>query len=102
MNRPKKPGKRERRARELVGVAEAGRVLGVSAATVWRLLRAARLPSVRSGGRRLIPVSALRRTGGRPRVRPFTVDNPMFKMIGAAHGDGRKPGSSDKHALLDG
>ena len=86
--------------KELVGVAEAGRILGVSVATVWRMLRAGRVPSVRSHGRRLIPVTALRRSRRR-RVSPFTLDNPMFRLIGAAHGDGRKPGSSDKHALLD-
>lgn len=89
------------RSTDLVGVDEAGRMLGVSTSTVWRLLRAGRLPSVRSHGRRLIPSRALNRSGRRGGIRPFTADNPLFRLIGAAHGDGRKPGSSNKHAILD-
>lgn len=80
---------------------EAGRVLGVSASTVWRLLRDGRIPSVRSGGRRLIPAAALQRTRRKRAEQVFTLENPIFGLIGAAHGDGRKPGSSDKHAILD-
>jgi excisionase family DNA binding protein len=36
----------------LVSVVEAGRALGVSLSTVWRLIRRGALPSVRRGGRR--------------------------------------------------
>jgi len=50
----------------------------------------------------MIPVHALARVGRRTdRPRPFTLDNPMFKLVGAAHGDGRSPTSSDKHSILD-
>ena len=94
-------GRKPSSKKEMVGVDEARRVLGVSASTVWRLLKSGRIPSIRSGGRRLIPAAALQRTKRKRAVPVFTLDNPIFKLIGAAHGDGRKPGSSDKHAILD-
>ena len=40
---------------ELFDVEEAGRALGVSVSTVWRMIRSGRLASVRKRGRRLIP-----------------------------------------------
>ncbi|HEV3217606.1 MAG TPA: helix-turn-helix domain-containing protein [Vicinamibacterales bacterium] len=86
----------------LITVEEAGRTLGVSRSTVWRLIQRGDLPSVRRGGRRLVPVSALqtrrRRTAGIP---PFSHDHPMFRLIGAGRGGGKTPGARDKHAILD-
>ena len=83
---------------------EAGRALGVSRATVWRLIQRGELPSVRQAGRRLIPASALRsrrsRTRG-PTVPAFTEDHPLLRMAGAARGGGRTPGARDKHAILN-
>lgn len=91
-------------AGEMITVEEAGRTLGVSRSTVWRLIQRGDLPSVRRGGRRLLPASAIaartrrRRTAGIP---PFSHDHPMFRLIGAGRGGGRTPGARDKHAILD-
>ena len=89
---------------EMMTVEEAGRTLGVSRSTVWRLIQRGDLASVRRGGRRLVPASAIqtrtrrRRTEGIP---PFSHDHPMFRLVGAGRGGGRTPGASDKHAILD-
>ena len=91
-------------AREMITVDEAGRTLGVSRSTVWRLIQRGDLPSVRRGGRRLVPASAIqtrtrqRRTEGIP---PFSHDHPMFRLVGAGRGGGRTPGARDKHGILD-
>lgn len=88
----------------LLDVPEAGRTLGVSASTVWRLLRRGALPSVRRGGRRLIPREALvRRAESREteRIPPLSADHPLFRLMGAGRGGGRRPGARDKHAILD-
>ncbi|MGH8168535.1 MAG: helix-turn-helix domain-containing protein, partial [Woeseiaceae bacterium] len=45
---------------QFVDVPEAGRVLGVSDSTVWRMIRRGALPSIRRGGRRLVPRRALK------------------------------------------
>lgn len=88
----------------MVTVEEAGRSLGVSRSTVWRLIQRGDLPSVRRGGRRLVPASAIhtrarrRRTGSIP---PFSHDHPLFRLVGAGRGGGSAPGARDKHALLD-
>jgi excisionase family DNA binding protein len=88
----------------MVTVDEAGRALRVSRSTVWRLIQRGDLPSVRRGGRRLVPASALqtrvrrRRTAGIP---PFSHDHPLFRLVGAGRGGGRAPGARDKLALLD-
>jgi excisionase family DNA binding protein len=88
----------------MVTVEEAGRRLGVSRSTVWRLIQRGDLPSVRRGGRRLVPASAIRtrarrrQTGGIP---PFSHDHPLFRLVGAGRGGGSAPGARDKHALLD-
>jgi len=91
-------------ASELVTVAEAGHALGVSESTVWRRIRRGVLASVRSGGRRLIPRDALAR-GSAPEplqeVPPLTLDNPIFRLVGAGRGGGQPPGARDKHAILD-
>jgi len=88
----------------MITVEEAGRTLGVSRSTVWRLIQRGDLPSVRRGGRRLVPASAIRtRTHGRRTtgIPPFSHDHPMFRLVGAGRGGGRTPGARDKHAILD-
>ena len=92
-------------AQELITVEEAGRALGVSRSTVWRLIQRGEIPSVRRGGRRLVPVDAARK---RPRraasaaaVPPLTEDHPIFRLVGAGRGGGNAPGARDKHAILD-
>jgi excisionase family DNA binding protein len=88
----------------MITVEEAGRALGVSRSTVWRLIQRGDLPSIRRGGRRLIPATAVQtrtrrqRTAGIP---PFSHDHPMFRLIGAGRGGGRTPGARDKHAIVD-
>ena len=90
-------------ASDLIGVEEVGRALGVSRATVWRLIRSGRLPSVRRAGRRLVSAAALaaagrRRAGALP---AFSKDHPMFRLVGAGRGGGVTPGARNKHAILD-
>lgn len=91
-------------ADEMITVDEAGRALGVSRATVWRLIQRGDLPSIRRRGRRLVPSTAIqtraprRRTG---RIPPFSDDHPIFRLVGAGRGGGRTPGARDKHAILD-
>jgi excisionase family DNA binding protein len=85
-------------------IQEAGRALGVSTATVWRLIRRGELPTVRDRGRRLVLAEGLT---GRARRRAsrdlpaFTPEHPIFRLVGAGRGGGRAPGARDKHALLD-
>lgn len=93
-----------RPAESFTDVAEAARLLGVSSSTVWRLIRRGALPSIRRGGRRLIPRSALvPRTLERQAeaIPPLTPDHPIFRLAGAGRGGGRKPGAREKHRLLD-
>lgn len=88
----------------MLTVPEASERLGVSVSTVWRLIRRGALPSVRRGGRRLVPEDALVRNqsaAGGEDVPPFTGDNPIFRLVGAGRGGGRKPGARDKHEILD-
>ena len=88
----------------LVGVVEAGRALGVSRSTVWRLIRRGDLPSIRRGGRRLVPATALRTETRRrqtQQIPPFRHDHPIFRLVGAGRGGGQRPGARDKHAILD-
>lgn len=85
-------------------VEEAGRTLGVSRSTVWRLIQRGELPSVRRGGRRLVPASAIHTRARRRRtesIPPFSHDHPLFRLVGAGRGGGGAPGARDKHALLD-
>lgn len=92
-------------AAEMVTVDEAGRALGVSRSTVWRLIQRGDLPSVRRAGRRLVPAAAIRKGTRRHhkagQVPPFSHDHPMFRLAGAGRGGGRTPGARDKHAILD-
>lgn len=89
---------------QFVGVPEAGRVLGVSESTVWRMIRRGALPSVRKEGRRLVPRRALEK-GARAvigdRIPPFTENNPIFRLVGAGRSGGQEPGARDKHTILD-
>jgi excisionase family DNA binding protein len=88
----------------LVTVEEAGRTLGVSRSTIWRLIQRGELPTVRRGGRRLVQASALRKraTGGTAAAVPaFSDDHPIFRLVGAGRGGGKAPGARDKHAILD-
>ena len=92
-------------ARPLMTVEEAGRALGVSRSTIWRLIKRGELPSVRRGGRRLVPADAARK---RPRhgrspagIPPLTEDHPIFRLVGAGRGGGNAPGARTKHAILD-
>ena len=88
----------------MLSVEDAGRALGVSRSTVWRLIRRGQLASVRQGGRRLVPASALQarppsaHSAGIP---AFSEDHPLFRLVGAGRGGGRPPGARDKHAILD-
>lgn len=89
---------------QFVDVPEAGRVLGVSESTVWRMIRRGTLPSVRQGGRRLILRRALQKANQKrssDQIPPFTEDNPLLRLAGAGRGGGRAPGARDKHAILD-
>ena len=89
---------------QFVDVPEAGAVLGVSESTVWRMIRRGALPSIRKGGRRLVPRRALKK-GARAmsgdHIPPFTDDNAIFRLVGAGRGGGHDPGARDKHAILD-
>jgi excisionase family DNA binding protein len=88
----------------MLTVQEAGRGLGVSRSTVWRLIQRGELPSVRRGGRRLVPATAVRTRRRRrqtARVPAFSHDHPIFRLVGAGRGGGSTPGARDKHALLD-
>ncbi len=88
----------------MITVDEAGRALGVSRSTVWRLIQRGELPSIRRTGRRLVPASAVKTRTRRLRgaaIPPFSHDHPMFRLVGAGKGGGRTPGARDKHAILD-
>jgi len=87
---------------ELLSVEEAGEAIGVSRATVWRLIRKGTLPSVRLRGRRLIPQPAVARLSARTAdaIPPFNEDHPLFAMAGAGRSGGRTPGARNKHAVL--
>ena len=88
----------------MMTVDEAGRALGVSRSTVWRLIQRGDLPSVRRQGRRLVPGAAIHKGARRHpagRLPPFSLDHPMFRLAGAGRGGGKAPGARDKHAILD-
>jgi excisionase family DNA binding protein len=91
-------------AAELFSVEQAGRTLGVSRSTVWRLIQRGELPSVRQRGRRWVPASAIRaraRRRSNEGIAPFSHDHPMFRLVGAGRGGRHTPGARDKHAILD-
>lgn len=77
---------------------QAVRALGVSRATMWRMLRSGKLRSYKVGGRRRIPADAVERLDA-PALTPFTFDNPIFRLAGRGRGKG--PGwSLDKYPHL--
>jgi excisionase family DNA binding protein len=87
-----------------VSVASAGHLLGVSRSTIWRMIRRGELPSLRQGGRRLVPADALYRGSVRTRrnsVPPLGKDHPIFRLVGAGRSGGNLPGARDKHAIVD-
>src|SRR3989442_14393052 len=91
---------------EMVTVEEAGRTLGVSRSTVWRLIQRGDLPSVRRGGRRLVPSTALHtrvRRRSTAKIPPFSHDHPVFRLAGAGRGGGRRlaPGASTPFSTPD-
>ena len=91
-------------AAEMVTVDEAGRALGVSRSTVWRLIQRGDLPSIRRGGRRLVLATAIQtraRRRGTAQIPPFSLDHPIFRLMGAGRGGGRTPGARAKHDILD-
>jgi excisionase family DNA binding protein len=90
--------------RALMTVEEAGRALGVSRSTVWRLIQRGDLATVRRGGRRLVRATALRKRvtrGPSAQIPAFSEGHPIFRLVGAGHGGGKAPGARDKHAILD-
>jgi excisionase family DNA binding protein len=90
--------------KNLITVEAAGRALGVSRSTVWRLIQRGELPSIRRGGRRLVAADATRHRTRRPRatdVPALTDDHAIFRLVGAGRGGGNAPGARDKHGILD-
>lgn len=89
---------------QLVSVEAAGRVLGVSRSTIWRMIQRGSLPSVRQRGRRLVRASALKNrqpSRASQQLQAMTLDHPIFRLVGAGRGGGQRPGARDKHAVLD-
>jgi excisionase family DNA binding protein len=89
--------------KQFVDVPEAGKVLGVSESTIWRMIRRGALPSIRRSGRRLVPRRALEKTVKKTanQIPPLTKDHPIFRFVGAGRGGGSEPGARDKHSILD-
>ena len=88
----------------MLSVSEAGEALGVSASTVWRMIRRGVLASVRLGGLRLIPADAVEarvQERQEDELVPFSEDHPIFRLVGAGRSGGQGPGARDKHAVLD-
>ena len=93
-----------RRQTTLLDTTEVARRLGVSLSTVWRRVRSGSLPSLRKGGRRLVPESAVvaaAMPSEQRSIAPLTRAHPIFRLVGAFRGGGARPGSDDKHAILD-
>lgn len=82
----------------LLSPADFASASGISLSTVWRKLRRRELPSVKRGGKRLIPADAVVARVAGPRL--FDDSHPMWKLVGAARSGGAGPGSSDKHFHL--
>ena len=84
----------------LLNVTDAGRLLGVSRSTVWRMIRRGTLPTVVRAGRRLIPARAIASGRTLDRIPAFREDHPIFRLVGAGRGGGIEPGARDKHAIV--
>jgi len=82
----------------LLSPADFAKASGISLSTVWRKLRRKELPSVKRGGKRLIPADAVVEQEAAPRL--LDDDHPIWKLVGAAKSGGAGPGSSDKHFHL--
>lgn len=89
-------------------VVEAARYLKVSEPTIWRWVRGGRLPSLKVGRLRRIPLAALdglvnreMSTGGRLTIRPFSLEDPLFALAGAGR-SGYRDVSKDKYKHLSG
>ena len=88
----------------LCNVSEAGQILGVSESTVWRMIQRGTLRSIRQRGRRLIPREALEQQAASrqtDKVPSLSIENPIFRLVGAGRSGGQLPGARDKHAILD-
>ena len=84
-------------------VEQACDAIGVSRSTLWRMIRRGELPSFRQSGRRLVPLHALsvRRVRLRAKkLKPFTLEHPLWRLVGAFRSGGAGPGSGDKHEIL--
>ena len=94
---------RDQTESSLVSVSEAGRILGVSDSTIWRMIRRGALTSVRRRGRRLIPCETLesQALAEQGEIPPLQPNHPMFRLVGAGRSGGKGPGARDKHAILD-
>ena len=85
-----------------LSVEEAGRLLGISPATVWRRIRSGEIESIRRGGRRLVPEAALDRAtiASDEGIRAMDRSHAIFRLVGAGRSGGGSPGARDKHAIL--
>ena len=82
-------------------VEQACDAIGVSRSTLWRMIRRGELPSFQSG-RRLVLLHALsvRRVRLRAKkLKPFTLEHPLWRLVGAFRSGGAGPGSGDKHEI---
>ena len=98
---------------ELLTVDETARLLKVAPVTVRRYIADGRLPAVRVGrsvrvqreavGALLRPVKAkksVKRQERIPRGRPFTMDDPLWNIVGIGHSGGPGDVSENKHKYL--
>ena len=88
----------------LVTVSEAGRILGVSESTIWRMIRRGALTSVRRNGRRLIARETLEVQAvvqQDEEIPPLRKSHAIFRLVGAGRSGGKSAGARDKHAILD-
>jgi excisionase family DNA binding protein len=95
---------------ELLTVQETADLLRVSAVTVRRHIAAGRLRAVRIGGRVRVdreqigmlikPVGVKRRRATPRKPKFFTMDDPLWKLIGAFKSDGPTDVSANKHEYL--
>src|SRR5688572_18626973 len=98
---------------ELLTVEETAQLLKVVPVTVRRYIADGRLPAVRVGravrvdkesiGSLLKPVLPNKRATRRkriPRGRPFTMDDPLWDLVGIGHSGGPGDASENKHKYL--
>lgn len=97
---------------ELLTVAEAARELRVSQVTVRRFIARGALKSVKVGRQRRVEREAVERfiCGTEPSAtvvsdeladaKPFTLDDPLWGLVGIARSDGPGDVSANKHKYL--